>query len=294
LAAAAWGVGSLAGAPPSRIALSESAVAHNAVVRLSDLLPAGSPAELRESANRIVLGAAPLPGAHRAFSRSSLEAALASFPEVRDSLEIPTSVDVTRWARSLTQKEVLSAIQKSFQANHSVVADDVSPAEISFGTSVLVGDPPVSPEVTGVDMDRARKIVRVRLWIPSEPHIEPFWVSFPTDKAEGFRGWREAESGWAPMSDGVSSDRAIVSSRLSNPEQRSNLNRAASATASDVVVRSGSTVELTLRSSGMQIATTATALQSGRAGEPIRVRIAPSGRVMVAVIAGPREVNVNF
>lgn len=282
------------GADRARVAIAESIVVHGAVVRMSDLLPAECSAELRQSAAKIALGEAPVPGGHRLFERSVIAAAVANSAELRESLEIPASVDVVRWARTLSNEEVFQAVQNSLRANHILAADSIAADEIEFGSTVLVGDDAALPEVTGIDLDSSTKKIRVRMWVPSEPRLHPIWVSFHASSADAFQQPGDARP-VSPASGSASvANLRWTSSRAASASAASSSISRPGSSAADLVIRSGAVVELTLKSSGMRIATTATALQSGRQGEPIRIRIAPSGRVMRAVIAGPGQVEVNF
>src|ERR1700761_8843115 len=77
---------------PLRVSLTEYAVTHAAIVRLSDLLPAEAPAALHDRAETVLLGDAPFPGATRDISRERIAAAVAAHPELVALLEIPEVV----------------------------------------------------------------------------------------------------------------------------------------------------------------------------------------------------------
>lgn len=274
---------SRAAATSVRVALLEYAVAHQSVVRLSDLLPNNSPRALRDEAATIVLGDAPFPGAVRDFPRERIESAIASAPALRGQFEIPAIIHVTRWSRILSSDEVLHATKRALQSSNLPESAALDRAKVEFSSPVLLAAADSAPEATSIDLSAEPSLIRARLWIPSEPRITPFWVEIRL------------------RHDAASLNAAFTPVALNSHTTKIELHsasapRAAAARANDpaLLVHSGKTVNLVLRAPGMTIATNAAAMQSGRQGDEIRVRVLPSGRLFVAKVVAISTVETNF
>jgi len=270
-------------AAPVRIALPEYAVAHQSIVRLSDLLPDHSPAGLHALTSAIVLGDAPFPGVVRDFPRERIESAIAATPSLRNQFEIPPVVHVTRWARILSRDEVLHAIEGALRSSHIPEFAAFARANVEFASPILLANADSVPEATSIDLSAAPISIRARLCIPSEPRIPPFWVEVRPPQDPG-----STNAAFTPVAS---------SSRATNLDHKSTAaRRAPSARASDptLLVHSGKTVNLALCSPGMRITTNAAAMQSGRQGDEIRVRVLPSGRQVIAKVIAASSVEADF
>jgi Chaperone for flagella basal body P-ring formation len=284
LAVLGAGAAATQAAAPSLIVLPEYAVTHSSAVRVSDLLPEGSSAALRDWANGVVLGDAPAPGSTRDFRRAQIEAVLRQSPEGLNLLQIPAVVHVSRWARILSGDEVRIAVERSLRGSQLPDSDALAGAKVDFTSPVLLADEKSSPEVTSVDLSASPDVVRARLWIPAEPRVTPFWVVLrlrPDIGAASLTSPAIPPALLLPMAGRL---RTTANTRPSRSQ------------VSDVapLVRSGKTVSLALCSPGMRITTLAAAMQSGQQGEQVRVRVLPSGRQVIAKVVGPSSVEADY
>ncbi|MGB8835230.1 MAG: flagella basal body P-ring formation protein FlgA, partial [Candidatus Acidiferrales bacterium] len=60
------------------------------------------------------------------------------------------------------------------------------------------------------------------------------------------------------------------------------------------LIRAGQRVELVMQAPGMRISTPVTALERGRAGQKIRVRSIPAGKLLVATVISAQLVEVDY
>jgi flagella basal body P-ring formation protein FlgA len=280
---------SYAGAP-TRIVLPDYAVTHASIVRLADLLPAEAPAALHDRAETVALGDAPFPGASRDISRERIAAAVAAHPELAAALEIPAVIHVSRWARTLTRNDVVGAVQHALAESHMPEADYLANSRLEFASTVYVAGDTSAPEVTSLDLSSAPALIRARLWIPDEPRITPFWIALRLDAATARSAAAKLQAALAPAAYRAPS---TVSTRVvANPAAQPWQLR--SARDASLLVHSGKTVTLSLVSPGMSITTEAAAMQSGAAGDQVRVRVLPSGRQFVAKVVGPASVEADY
>lgn len=274
---------------PLRVSLSEYAVTHAAIVRLSDLLPAEAPVALHDRAETVLLGDAPFPGATRDISRERIAAAVVAHPELAAELEIPEVVHVSRWARVLTRDEVVSAVQHALAASRMPEAAHIADAKLEFGATIYVAGESSIPEVTSLDLSSAPALIRARLWIPDEPRITPFWIALHLE-ASVTPANSKAPAAVSPVAYRAPS--AVPTRVVLNPSAQPLQLRATRDAA--FLVRSGKTVTLSLVAPGMRITTQASAMQSGAAGDQVRVRVLPSGRQFVAKVVGPASVEAAY
>ncbi|MGB9311238.1 MAG: flagella basal body P-ring formation protein FlgA, partial [Candidatus Acidiferrales bacterium] len=181
-------------------------------------------------------------------------------------------------------------------------ASPVAPADLGVIPAVLVTEAAPKIEITRVEPGLASAETRVRLWIPSEPRVPPFWIAF--------RGAPNVAAGrCAPASSSTTAENAARGAA-------SNVSRASAAGALDLVretsavsadstssagnldggalIRAGQRVELVMQAPGMRISTPVTALERGRAGQKIRVRSIPAGKLLVATVISAQLVEVDY
>lgn len=120
-------------------------------IRLSDLLPATAPAQMRERARPIVLGHAPQPGQQRTISGSYIAGQLSGFPDLLEALWIPGEVVVKRANRRMGAAEIFPALRQALDASGcaSVILTDGSQLELPASVRVTSDNPEV--EVIGVE-----------------------------------------------------------------------------------------------------------------------------------------------
>lgn len=290
-----------------RVALPSSAVVHEDIVHVSDLLPGSAPESLRAPLQAINLGPAPLPGAHRIFPRDRIVEALSAAPASQALLDIPAAIDVTRWSRPLTRADLLPSILESFQANHLAGAESLAAQDISLASLVLVTEDAPKFEVTRID-SAPKGAARVHILIVSEPRVPPFWVTLhrtikPQASAPGCLPSAscnpESSERPAPASPAIeqalaNSAAAKASKTFLQPRQVYIPPAASSSSAGPILVKAGQPVQLLVQGAGMRIATTAIPLDLGREGDRIRVHTALSGKILIATVVAPQTVQVDY
>ena len=146
----------------------------SASMTLADLLPAAAPDGMRERAARILLGAAPLAGSPRRFSRAEIESRLDS--RLARELEIPASVVVERRARELSREEVLAAIRAALGEKGFQNAGALGLEDVSVGMPVMVTTAEPGLRVLGMKLDPVLHLAVFRLWTAKEQAVRPFGV----------------------------------------------------------------------------------------------------------------------
>ena len=258
----------------ARVVLEPSVVAHGDVVSVSDLLPADASPNLHSRAASVVVGDSPLPGTRRTFRNSEVEQALRGTPELRSAVEIPPAVEVTRWSRLLSAEELLAAVtagisgSRQFQDTRALTL-----ADLSVMPAVLVTEDAPKIEITRFELGLNGMETRMRLWIPSEPRLAPFWVTLRC----------------------VLNTNPTTAKRLSQEGNASTKPHVSpSAVDSIALIRAGERVQLVMLAAGMRITTPATALERGSEGQKIRVRSIPAGKPLLATVVSAQLVEVDY
>lgn len=290
-----------------RIELLPQVSTRSNVVKLSMCMPSNSPSAIRDSAESIVLGDSPRAGSQRTFDRNDILLALADAPNLRKMLDIPASITVTRWSRTITREEALAAIEKALAANHFAISGNLSPSNLTFGTPVAVTEASPKLSVMRVDPDPAASKTRIALWTTSEPGTPPFWVTLDrvieTTPHDG-----TAHSSLARTNQRVLAE--ANSARLEKEQSLSPLDRnipvrqplaeqqpaAAHPTLRNgpVFVHAGKPIQLIVQGSGMRITASAIALETGHEGEQVRVQCSASGKILVAKVVALQTVQISY
>jgi Chaperone for flagella basal body P-ring formation len=285
-----------------RIALERFVVVHGSSMKVSDLLPPQAPPALRTSAQEISLGDAPLPGTHRTFNRAQIARVLAPAPDLRNLLDIPASIDVTRWSRKLTREEVLAAIVETADATRLLAAGDLRAEDLTFASAVTVTEQAPKIEVTRIESLRNGTGTRVRLWTPSEPRLPPFSVALDREIAQSpsapgaenvalrrHDGRDEAQQAITPAPPSATDARtARIQPVMFSPSSRH------APDTDPIVVKVGQLVRLVAQRTGMRITTSAISIDPGRAGEKIRVHSDLNGKTLVATVIDARTVQIDY
>jgi Chaperone for flagella basal body P-ring formation len=270
------------------VALERVAVVRTDVVRLLDLLPEAAP-PLRLRAREIVLGDAPVPGEARDFTREEVLHALRDWPALQIELQIPSDMEVRRWARRVTPEEVLAAIDRTLRANGSTAGESLTASDVHLAADVAITEDVPKLQVTQIQPAGGGNGTRLLVWVTSEPRVPPFWVrvdrSIDLDARRG-TPTRHAEPGAAlPVR---ANEIVPVSDRMfSAPARRAN-------PLGEILVKAGDPVELVVQVGGMRIQGTGIPLDRGREGDVVRVRAATSGRILVGTVVGQQIVQVSF
>ncbi|MDE3137486.1 MAG: flagella basal body P-ring formation protein FlgA [Acidobacteriota bacterium] len=249
-----------------------------ASVTLADLLPA-APAGMRARAARIVLGAAPLAGSLRRFSREEIERRLG--PELAREIEAPESVVVERQARELSREEVFAAIRAALEEKGFANAVKLRPADLQLEMPVMVALSDTGVRVVAMSFDPTLGLAVFRMWTAKEPQIRPFDVMVrPVD---GMGAWLETTNGGerkVPARAHIS-DQAAAARRERRPRGKP-------------LVMALHTAILVLLTGTMEIHTTAEALEPGYLGQIIRVRMTSTRQVLRAKVVGTDCLEAGF
>jgi hypothetical protein len=254
---------SLAGVPAFaevRVALKSKVVIHDEVVRIVDCLPVDASQQIRELVSQFTLGPSPLPGQHRVIAREQIVRALRGKPELESLLDVPAAIEITRWSRPLTAKDVLAAIQEELRGNNSSGADSVSVPDIEIPAGVFVTEDRPMLKVTRIEPSQDGGGTRARLWVSSEPRIPPFWANL--DIMVGHSGTRDN----MPIGKDHSPD----------------------------LVKTGDPVELVIQGHNLRITTRAVPLSAGVAGQAVRVRSVTTGKIVVATVIAAGSVELDY
>jgi hypothetical protein len=218
-------------------------------VKLSDLLPADAPVEVREMCRQVTLGNTPLPASLRIISRVQIAALLRDFPSTLEQLEIPDRVIVTRQRRRLSAAEIRTAIETSMakEGFHGLRTPSLNGLNLQAPVYVTKTDPGL--EVKRVEHDRVQRKTRFLLWTSKEPQVLPFYVTM-----EGL------------LYTGESTPR-VKSSPV-------------------VLVAVGQPAKLVVETATLRMTALVTPLESGVQGQIIRVRNLDTDRVLKAAVVG--------
>ncbi len=293
-----------------RVTLKSLVVTHEDVVTMSDLLPEGVPDSVHAGLHEIKLGVAPLPGAHRIFRRSEILHRVAAVPAA-PLLVIPETVDVTRWSRQVTTRDLLAPILEAVRANHFEGGDSLSVKNLSLSSPVFATEGAPQFQVTRID-SMPQGTTRVHVLITSEPRVPPFWVALDRAiKPQSSTGIdeetarqaavsvadRSKEHEYTSSSGANDSGSAAASRELTAPRQRREAaiqSHQRSSSNNPILVKAGQPVQLVVQGDGMRIATTAIPLALGREGDRIRVHTILSGKILTATVVAPQTVEVDY
>ena len=280
--------------PSIRTTLKDAAEVHHDVIRLSDLLPSSAPENLRAAGEAISLGFAPNPGAQRSIDRAEIVRSLRDAPALSQALEIPPSVEVTRWSRRLTGAEVIAAIRRALMANQFNGAASVGLEELAFDSPIRVTEENPQLRVTRIEAAPDGAAIHVRMWTSSEPRTPPFWVMLRRDLDKLAPACSARSECPDPNAGKFEGSTRIHDGSAAPPKPGTA--RTPTPTASDpsVLIRRGQRVQLVVEVNGMRIMATAVPLDLGRRGEKIRVRNVDSGKVLVGTVVSAQTVEVQF
>jgi flagellar basal body P-ring formation chaperone FlgA len=279
-AGSALALKSRASQPP--IPLQASIVTRKDSVSLADFLPADVTGEPRSLVSEVALGKAPLPGEHRTFERAEVLRAITPVSGLAGLLEIPVSLEVTRWARRLAPDEIARAINESLSAGPSPSAARLAPEEIELPSEAMVAE--AAPQFRIIRAEAAgHSDTRMQLWTVSEPGQPPFWVRVLRPISEfkslgAMKGAAKVTHSGMAIHGGANS---LVETPVVSPD-------------APLAVKAGAAVEVIVQGRGMRIATSGVALSPGREGQAIRVRTVPAGKILLGVLDEAGKVEINF
>ncbi|HTV59236.1 MAG TPA: flagella basal body P-ring formation protein FlgA [Verrucomicrobiae bacterium] len=291
------------------VELRDSSVVRRDSVFLGDLLPAAAPETLRTAAREVAICTSPLPGHHRQISRFEIEAALQRFPTLPSPIRIPLHVDVTRWSRPLSRREILSAVSRAVERGNLRLPRPLVEDDLRLFFPVDVTEDRLQLKIIGIDADQRKSVTHLRVEVSSEPHQPPFWVDLDQliEEPSAIAN-RPTLPGARPASSLIQAEfrpaiHPVWTYDASVPAGPRGLPaRAAPSGAaflpqnlqSEILVRVGRPVQVVAQIAGMRITTTATPLVAGRRGDTIRLRSLDNGRVFAGTVVGPQIVEVHL
>lgn len=264
----------------TRVALLDAVAVRGSTLRVSDVLSPGSPQDVALRAKNVSLGMSPLPGGHRAVTRSELQRALRKFPVLRDSLALPLSIDITRSSRRLSPEDVLLAIHDSLRANRHMSLSSVAAKDIVLPRPIEVAEGDLALKVTRFEPSSDGSGTHIRLAIASEPRLPPFWVEL-----------RQNMDGTASdvSERNHPSDLAATKTAVPNSLARS----AVETDDAGIETRHGKPMRLIVQMRDMKITMLAIPLESGRPGEIIHLRNPRTGKTFAGTVISPSVVEVD-
>lgn len=198
-------------------------------------------------------------------------------------------------SRPLTRAEIATAIQASITANGFSNGQPLSPADISLDAHVSVNELHPNLTVLRFESRPGSAATHIALWTASEPHIPPFWVTVDRQVMTTNRHEAAAELKHdAPTPSDAARPRETAVHyvvRQPGPIHGTSLPNAAT---QPPLVRVGKPMQLIVQGSGMRITAKATALETGREGQSIRVQCEPAGKVLVAKIISAETAEIDY
>jgi len=273
-----------------RVVLLASVETSADLIRLSDLLPANVPVWLAELAPEIVLGHSPQPGSMRAFSQEQLGRAMADYPQVLAAIAIPSRVEVHSGARELSREEILSAIVRSLEASHVSTEEPLDERAVLRFPRVAVQSDASGLEVTQLEDDADKGLLRFRMWTAAEPAVRPFWVEARARLAAG-----SIADVTAPRAATQVAVHPALTSFAAQSEDHPTRRQYGLATAdaaaprlSAPLVEPGDPATILIQGSGLRIQASGIALERGWKGQRIHVRAVSTGKILLARVVGER------
>ncbi len=259
-------------AAPECALLTEARVTGDSIW-LSDLLPSGTAAGLRQAAGRISLGTAPSPGSSLTLEGARIARLLPAAE--RAEILIPPQVLVHRAGRPLTREEVARAIQAAARENHLPVGE-VAPENVHFPAAVLVSASDPQLRVRRADFDAALHQDRFLLVSAADRRALPFLVTVDRapgpSPAAGEAGPEEIHQALLPAGEPVAAP-APVGPPLVEPRHW---------------------VRLHVVSGNMQMFLQVVPLEKGALQELVRVKLPGSGQILRGRVTGPGQMEAQF
>jgi hypothetical protein len=244
-------------------------------IYLSDLLPTLTPAEIRDPAGKISLGAAPPPGGTITLSAERIAGFLSR--AAREEIVIPPAVVVHRSGRPLTRDEIVVALRSALRSNRLPGANTMEPEDVHYSAPVQVSAVDAQLEVRRIDFDPALKQARFLLASAADRRSLPFLVTaslrpdpsetpastaqiFAKNLASDYRGTRSTEVSLGEIP-------------LVEPKKLARLH---------------------VSSASMQMFLDVVPLEKGALHETVRVKVLGNGRVLRGQVVAPGQLEAQF
>jgi hypothetical protein len=273
-----WTVTALANAA-GRVALTPWMVAHTDKVSTCDLRPVKTPPQIHDRAAGFLADQPALPCERSTARHLGPQHSFRSTAQLGAAATVSTAAELTRSSRVLSRAEILSALESSAAVNQFSNLQSLHAEDIVSAPDILVTEAAPKIEITSIGPDISGSAIRVRVWIPSEPRIPPFWITLRRAIALP----SVAVSGAAPRSIAPS---IPVNAAAAGPED--------AALRQIVLIPRGKLVQVVMRGTGMRISATGTALEAGHQGQRIRVRSEYAGKVVLATVLNAETVELEF
>jgi hypothetical protein len=263
--------------------LSEARVAGDAIY-LSDLLPTQASPELRMAAAKIRLGSAPRPGGSLTLDANAIDAVAIPITTRRE-FSVPPQIVVHRFARVVTQDEVVAALNAALKANSFPGNPVIDGNEVHYSAQVKVAADDALLHVRRVDFDASIQEARFLVVTGADPRALPFLVTARLKSVADNSHVGNATA--SIMSAGMAA--GAVSGLAGDP-----LHSSAQPDPADVLIAKGKPVRLRIASGSMQMIVDVVALEPGVLHQTIQVRVPGSGRVLRGQVVAPGHLEAQF
>jgi hypothetical protein len=262
-----------------RLVLSPWVAAHAGAVSTCDFLPAKNPPQIRDYAAGFLVDRAPLSCVRPIARHLEPQHSFRNLPQAGAAVTVSTSAEVARPARLLSRTEILSALAASAAVNQFSGLQSLHVEDIVSAPDIFVAEAAPRIEITSIGPDLSGTAIRVRVWIPSEPRIPPFWISL----RRAIAPLNAEASTAAPRSIAP----AVAANAAATTPETAALSQV-------VLIPRGKLVQVVMRGTGMRISASGTALEAGHQGQRIRVRSEYGGKVVLVTVLNAETVELEF
>lgn len=199
-----------------------------------------------------------------------------------------------RRTRLVTREEVAAAIERTLQANGMTSNQALEASDVQLAGNVDVTEDAPLLRVTQIQVAPNGATSRVLVWVTSEPRVPPFWVRVDRKIDLGHMTEPRDVNAGEETRDRAASNNAA---RIANVSVSARTGRDAESRGDGlrrVLVKPGDPVELVVLVGGMRIQGSGIPLERGRKGDEVRVRTAPSGKILIGRVVGQQIVQVSF
>jgi len=290
----------------SRVSLLPEVEVRGNSIFLTDLLPPGAPAAMRDSAKGVLIGVAPQPGSARILDGAKV-ANLIGTAGNAGQIDIPREIIVRRSGRTITREEVVAAIRAALRRS-GLPDTDVQPEDLRVFPSVMVSSPDAALEVRRIDFDDTLNQAK---FVMSERGALPFLVTAQFRDSSLIQAATQEAAPSQPLAAAAAHEKNASSGETPASEKQT------VAAASDVdqmrmvrlisgalvnatqvqgptLVQAGKAATLLLNSGTMQMLLDVTALDRGSLHQTVRVRLAGTGKVLRGEVIGDRRLEATF
>src|SRR5271165_3934255 len=263
-----------------RIALlAEAKIPGDAIV-LADLLPSGVPARVRALADSILLGKTPQSGTSRYLRAATVAEAIERAGTAPSSFEIPEMIAVQRLDRPLDGEEILASIRHAIAKFPLSSGQEAALLALQQGNlnwdaalRVPLGDARLQAREISVDLVAGRAEIRMTAESLARSIVFAVVAKIPC-----------AELAAVQDANGPAIARQVTFHGASRAQSLTP--SAQDPAVAPLLIAAGHRAQLHLHSEHSSILLEVQALQAGRAGETIRVRLPVSGRTLRAQVTG--------